>query len=817
MTLISIASAMLARLAGAPAGVVLIAKWSALLGLAWLAHRALAGRNPRWRVLLWRGSIAGVGLVAALAFVPPVVRWPVAPEARPIAGDLPRDEARPRPRPSAPVAAPRPITIVEAGPEDAGEPDPTPRFASAPPAMATGYVAPADRAVVRRPWETGTWLMLAWAIGSIALASRLILAGRRLSAIVRRSAEAPEGVVDEFLDVAALLGGTWGVVVRRSAEVSAPCLARIFRPVILLPDLPGGSFGRDDLRAILAHELAHARGHDLAWNLAAHLASIGLWFHPLAWRIRDAHASACDAVCDAVAADQLGDVKSYARTLARLALNVEGPPPATGLAMARSSDVGRRIEALDRRLYRTPPSRRIVMAAMSLASLMAALIGGLAITRAEPPQAAPQAPEKPATSAEAPKEGGRMEVKAVEAAGGRPLEGVSIFFQGRFDGKLRQGTVVTGKDGKAVVEWPAASKIEYLKLFTTRSKFVPIYKDWTDDKRPIELPGSQEFRYEAGTTIGGIVRDEAGRPIAGAKVSVMAPVAEKENFSHWLGFPVTDAEGRWRLDEAPAVLAGVSVRVEHPDYRPGSAGASRDLDTVAVLAKGLAVKGRVLDLEGRPIAGASAIIGHDIWGSDPPTAKADASGVFTLVNCPEGPSVVTVQAPGFAPELRDVRVGDAGEPVEFRLGPSSTLRVRVVDREGKPVVGAFFAADTWRGHRSIRFRADTDAEGRIVWKDAPKDVVLCDMGIRGFMARRHLPLTASDAEQTITLDPELVISGRVTESSTGRPIPEFRIVQGRRFEGQERTYWSRGEGPAFVDGQYSIKLSEPSAAYFVLV
>ncbi len=783
MTLVSIASAMLARLAGAPVGIVLIAKWSALLGLAWLAHRAMAGRNPRWRVLVWRGSIAGLALVAALAFVPPVVRWPVAVEARPIADDLPRDEARPRPRPSAPVAAPRPITVVVAKPEVARQPHREPPFASVPPVLAAKPAAPADRAVVRRPWEIGTWLMQAWAIGSIALAGRLILAARRLSAIVRRSAEVPEGVVDEFLDVAARLGGTWGVTVRRSAEVGAPCLAGVFRPIILLPDLAGASFSRADLRAILAHELAHARGHDLAWNLAAHLASIGLWFHPFAWRVREAHASACDAVCDAVAADQLGDVKSYARTLARLALNVEGPPPATGLAMARSSDVGRRIKALDRKLYRTPPSRRIVMTAMSLASLMAALIGGLAITRAESPQVAPQAPEKPAARAEAPKEGGRMEVRAVEAAGGRPLEGVSIFFQGRFDGKLRQGTVVTGKDGKAVVEWPDASKVEYLKLFTTKSKFVPIYKDWTDDKRPIELPVSQEFRYEAGTTIGGSVRDEAGRPIAGAKVSVSAPVAEKENFMHWLGFPKTDAEGRWRLDEAPGVLAGVSVRVEHPDYRPAWAEASRDLAVVAVLNKGLSVKGRVLDLEGRPIAGASAVIGHDIWGSDPPTVKADASGVFTLANCPEGPSVVTVQAPGFAPELRDVRVGNGDEPVEFRLGPSSTLRVRVVDREGKPVVGAFFAADTWRGHRSIRFRADTDAEGRIVWKDAPKDVVLCDMGMKGFMARRHLPLTASDAEQTITLDPELVISGRVTETFDRPADPGVPDRPGSSFRG----------------------------------
>ncbi len=803
MTLDSIASAMLGGLAGAPVGVVLIAKWTAVLGLAWLAHRVLSGRNPRWRVLLWRGSIAGVGLVAALSCVPPVVRWPVAPEVPPISVNVAR--------PAAPVAGPRPIPIVPASPEARRGPDRPARFAPVAPVLvagpAAGPIASADRAMSRRPWQVGPWLVSAWAIGSIALGARLVLASRRLAAIVRRSGEAPEGVVREFREIEALLGGPRGVMVRRSAEVGTPCLAGPFRPVLLLPDLPDGAYGRADLRAILAHELAHARGHDLAWNLAAHLASIALWFHPLAWRARAAHAAACDSVCDAVAADQIGDVRSYARTLARLALDVGGPPPATGLAMARSSDVGRRIRALDRKLFRTPPPRRLVMAASSSACLMAVLIGGLAITRAEPSPPAPQAP----------KEGGRMEVKAVEDATGGPLEGVSIFFQGQFDGKMRQGTVVTDRDGKAVVEWPAASKVEYLKLFTTRSKFVPIYKDWRDDRRPIELPKAQEFRYEAGTTIGGIVKDEAGRPIAGAKLSIMAPVREKDNFHHSLGFPKTDAEGRWRLDEAPGILASVSVRVEHPDYRPGWAEASRDLDAVAVLKKGLSVKGRVLDLEGRPIAGASAVIGHDVWGSDPPTAKGDASGVFTLNNCPEGPSVVTVQAPGFAPELRDVRVGDGGEPIEFRLGPSATLRIRVVDRDGKPVVGAFFAADTWRGHRSIRFRADTDARGQIAWKDAPRDVVLCDMGKPGFMARRRVPLTASEVEQTITFDPELILSGRVTEASTGRPIPEFRIVLGNRFEGQEKIYWTRGEGSVYADGKYTFKLTEPSASYFVRV
>ena len=149
----------------------------------------------------------------------------------------------------------------------------------------------------------------------------------------------------------------------------------------------------DDLRAILAHELAHARNQDLAWNLAAHLASILLWFHPLAWRIRAAHAAACDAVCDAVAADLLGDVASYGRTLARLAVRAAWPSPAHGLAMARTSDVRRRLDALNRKVFRTPLSWRHVMPALFVGSVLLVLIGGFGFTRAEQAKARPGTPK----------------------------------------------------------------------------------------------------------------------------------------------------------------------------------------------------------------------------------------------------------------------------------------------------------------------------------------------------------------------------------------------------------------------------------------
>jgi hypothetical protein len=63
-------------------GLMLVAKWTLVLALAWLVHAALARRNPRWRVALWRGALLGIGLVAAFAAVPPIVCFPIAPEPR---------------------------------------------------------------------------------------------------------------------------------------------------------------------------------------------------------------------------------------------------------------------------------------------------------------------------------------------------------------------------------------------------------------------------------------------------------------------------------------------------------------------------------------------------------------------------------------------------------------------------------------------------------------------------------------------------------------------------------------------------------------
>ncbi len=570
------------------------------------------------------------------------------------------------------------------------------------------------------------------------------------------------------------------------------------------------------MRAILAHELAHARNHDVAWNFVAHFASILLWFHPLVWRIRAVHVAACDAVCDAVAADLLGDVISYRRTLARLAVRAAGP--AHGLAMARTSDVRRRLDALNRMVFRTPLSWRRVVPAFLVGSLLLVLIGGFGFTRAE--QAAPTPRTGDTAKPADPTRAGKMTIRAVSVETREPIEGVSIVHRrSRPDGKNEKATVATGKDGTATIEYPPSFKTGYFEITARTPRLVPIYLLWDDKRHPLHLPSTKELRFEPGTTIGGIVKDEAGQPIEGAAVGVYAPPTEYEGTSHVfsLGELKTDAQGRWRLDVAPRHLGGVSLSVEHPHYRRNSGIVSRNLDSAIVLTKGLTVTGRVVDAAGRPVRGARAIIGDSLVPNRP-SGTTNERGEFTLENCDLGPTIVTVQAEGFAPRIQEVRVEDRTLPVEIRLTePGSVLRGKVVDIEGKPVAGAWFVAGTWHGHTSIQFRVDTDQDGRFEWKSAPKDVVLYGTGKLGYMSSSPVPLTAADREQVVTLYPELVITGRVTDAETGRPVPKFHLIRGQRVEGRQETDWAEMEKVEITGGRYTTRFSEPWGLAFVRV
>jgi beta-lactamase regulating signal transducer with metallopeptidase domain/peroxiredoxin len=802
-------------------GFVLTVKWTAVLGLAWLAHAMLARQNPRWRVAVWRSTVVGLVLVAVLSSFPPFVRYRVSARGRaPV--EVVRSALATTSIESQSAAAvvserepgattrPKPAAVRSAPPVSGIDPDAGLRWADPVTADAPG---PPPSAGI------GAWALTTWLAGVLVLVIRLIVGSLCLGRLVRRSSEVSREVVGECRAIAARLRCRRAVRVRRTSEVATPCLTGLWHPVLLLPERECAEARSEELRAILSHELAHARNQDLAWNLAAQLASIVLWFHPLAWRIRATHAAACDSVCDAVAADLVGDVACYGRTLARLAIQAARPARAHGLAMARTSDIRRRLDELNRMVFRTALSWRSVSLALFVVTVLLLFIGGFGFTPAEQAVSAPKSGEAAEPAGQKP--AGRLTLRAVAAETGLPIDGVSISYRRiRTDGTNQKGSVTTGNDGLATVENQPDFDAAYFEITARMPHFVPVCLRWDDKRHPLVLPDAKELRFERGTTIGGIVKDEAGRPIEGATVSVYAPPTECEAADNGftLGEPKTDGRGRWRLDVAPRNLAGVGMNVEHPHYRMTGGMVSRNLESVSILTKGLTVTGRVVDAAGRPVKDAQAFMGYDKFVAHAPTATTNERGEFSLENCTTGPTIITIEAEGFAPQFRDVRVEARTAPVEFQLTePGSSLRGKVVDIEGKPVAGAYVAAARWRGHQSLRLRVLTDREGRFAWRSAPRDVVVYGVGKFGYMSSPNVPLSASDREQVITLYPELVISGRVTDASSSRRVPKFRLIRGFKGEGQEEIHWAENEAVEITGGAYRARFNQECAGSFVRV
>ncbi len=143
----------------------------------------------------------------------------------------------------------------------------------------------------------------------------------------------------------------------RSRDVNVPMTWGLRHAVILLPTASDG-WTADERRMVLRHELAHVRGADWAFGLAARFACALYWFHPGPWWIarslrRDAERAADDRVissgvarsdyAELLIAASMGGVPHIETALA---LSGRGPLRAR---LAAILDAGRDVRPLARR------------------------------------------------------------------------------------------------------------------------------------------------------------------------------------------------------------------------------------------------------------------------------------------------------------------------------------------------------------------------------------------------------------------------------------------------------------------------------------
>lgn len=190
------------------------------------------------------------------------------------------------------------------------------------------------------------------------------------------------------------------------------------------------------------------------------------------------------------------------------------------------------------------------------------------------------------------------------------------------------------------------------------------------------------------------VRDrDDGSPIAGVRVSLRWGIPGGAS-GH------TDAAGRFTTHLLPGTVTAMPVRIPRPYYYPkatyaGQAvaeGAEHLALSVLQLARGVEVRGRVVDGGQRPVAGAEVV---GFWplpagGDTPVRAWSNAAGEFIINGVAPGADVRLWASHGQATNFEPVTARPQGMPVEIVIGakPSISLEGRVLEASGKPIAGA---------------------------------------------------------------------------------------------------------------------------------
>ncbi|MFH1742061.1 MAG: M56 family metallopeptidase [bacterium] len=331
---------------------VLLLKITLVLALAWLIYLIVAERNPRWRVLLWRGVVCGVLLFPLIAVMVPAFKVQIPRDIafnRPIStNELPRISLSTVPETS--ELSPNPIQPVESVSKAVG------------PILATKTHFDLLKWLSRHIW---VFMIAIWELGTLLLVIRMKTGSRWVHKILKNASPASEKAKDRLRRVAWDLGYPHEIELRYSSSITTPLLCGLWRPVILLPERMSQNRYEKRLRGIFAHEIAHLRSRDLWWFAGIRWAQAMLWFHPLMWRIRSVHAAACEELSDSVAAQYVGDAASYSQTLAQVALEfIVKPPVLAGIPMARSSKIRTRLKSLENPLNFLPlAKRRIALSA----------------------------------------------------------------------------------------------------------------------------------------------------------------------------------------------------------------------------------------------------------------------------------------------------------------------------------------------------------------------------------------------------------------------------------------------------------------------
>jgi hypothetical protein len=238
----------------------------------------------------------------------------------------------------------------------------------------------------------------------------------------------------------------------------------------------------------------------------------------------------------------------------------------------------------------------------------------------------------------------------------------------------------------------------------------------------------------AGATLTVLVVDEAAKPITGAwvraepvfrprpgPIQLPSRLSRRSDASGRVSFGPIDASFDWNL------VGGAPGRATGRLAATGLASPTAPPERTLVLARGSVAWARVVDQQGRPIAGADVSLEAAVpspaammsfsGGEAPLRAVSDTDGRARFDRVAVGTHVLEAKAAGFAPtRVPGLTIEVAGTETELgtvELAPEVRIELELVDRDGQPVAGASCWIDEQLG-RLLSLRTggnDREADG----------------------------------------------------------------------------------------------------------
>ena len=426
-----------------------------------------------------------------------------------------------------------------------------------------------------------------WAAGALFFAVRLT----RGWMATRRFIRASVAITDpSILAMARQVAQTIGVtplprLARTRLDIS-PLVCGLRQPVIVLPEAAVHA-SPEELRAILAHEMAHLRRRDplAGWLLA--ICELAYFFHPVFHLVRRQILLEREIACDELV---LGTLAAQRSTYAQALLTAVSAGAAGEPRMPLSVGVAESFHQLQRRLTiicsQMPLQAKLSrLAVVLLAALGLLSVPGIALTSrvsaADSEMASPFAQSLAATE---PARNITYSGIVVDPAG-VPLANVRVrLVKVSSRMALAQGT--TGKDGRFTIG-PVSSMNPSDRRIVSR-ELVFEHPDYaTSCSWQVEQDTDRQdirIRMTRPATLAGTICDPDGRPLGGALVEAWLRYWEDDTHSQLQYLSrdsgravVSDANGAFRFTHLPedAKMALVVTHAQYPRYETSEDPASR--------------------------------------------------------------------------------------------------------------------------------------------------------------------------------------------------------------------------------------------------